>query len=204
MLTPLPRRRFLKFATTAPLALTPIVLTGCSFLRQSKEEASISNENIDNENIEKTRFGNLLSFKTDEADILFAFAEGCLTLGAESILTAKVIPRLDEEFYFVSSYIKDDFRLALSVIEYLPIVYGKFSRFSKLNVPDRTNFLDARKDTSSETIRAVIHNLRMAVMLTYYGHESTWQSIQYDGPFARIPQQKSLQRRHYQNLTKTS
>jgi len=185
----LPRRRFLKLATASPIAVSALAQTACSLF------------NSESTKIERTQFGNLLSFTTNEANTLFAFAEGCLALDQNTLFKAQVIPRLDEELYFVSSYIKEDFKLALSVMEYLPLVYGEFSRFSKLAVQQRTAFLDKLKNTDSTTVRAVIHNIRMTVMLSFYGHDSTWKSIQYDGAFTQIPPQISTQRQHYADIT---
>jgi len=185
----IPRRRLLKLAVASPLVISAATQVACGFIQRGSEDISF------------TQFGTLLTFNHEQANTLFAFSEACLALEPGEIIDTNVIARLDEEFYFVSSFIRSDFKLALNVMEYLPIVYGSFSRFSKLSTIQREDLLDKFSHTKSDTVRAVIHNLRMAVMLTFYGHESSWSAIKYDGSFSNIPAQQSTQRKHYQERT---
>lgn len=185
----IPRRRLLKLAVASPIAISAATQVACGFIKTNSDDVS------------HTRFGTLLTFSEEQANTLFAFSEACLALEPDAIVDARVVPRLDEEFYFVSAFIRSDFKLALNVMEYLPIVYGSFSRFSKMTTAHSESFLEKFSHTSSDTVRAVIHNLRMAVMLAFYGHESSWSAIHYEGAFSNTPAQLSLQRQHYQDRT---
>ncbi len=189
-LEPISRRSFLRFGATCTAATTAVVMGGCSWLNGQNKA------NTD------TEFGKLLVMDEAQARTLFTFAETILPTGNgfPDIKTAKVINRTDEEFYFVDSNIKSDFKLALDVMEYLPVFYGEFSRFSKMDHSDRLAFLKSLNDTTNETVRAVVNNCRMITYNMYYGHESTWQNIGYDGPFSRRPEVLGEQRRHYAKL----
>ena len=100
----------------------------------------------------------------------------------------------------VPMYSKDDVKTMLDVMEYLPIAYGEFSRFSRMTPPQRLDFLNGLSYTGNDTIRAVVNNCRMISYNMYYGHESTWAAIGYDGAFSKVPQKLGEQRRHYANL----
>lgn len=195
---PLPRRRLLKLFTKSSALLVPaasIQLLACS---------SESSDNKAQPGPYPTTFGKLLVLDQNRAQVLFAFAEACVPNTNGEIKRARVMHRIDEELYFVSGDIREDFLLALDVMQYLPMVYGYFSRFSKLTLADRNALLRALQQTRLDTVSAVLNACRMAVMMMYYGHESTWAPIQYDGTFSRAPQIHSLQRRRYQQLTQAS
>lgn len=195
----LPRRRLLKlFVKSGSLlgaGLLGSQMSGCG------DRASPHSGQGD---VYKTGFGNLLVLNQDRASALYAFAEACVPNSRDQIRQAQVLPRIDEELYFVSTQIREDFLLALDVLEYLPLVYGFFSRFTRLNLPERERFLRGLQNTRINTVSAVISACRMAVMMMYYGHDSTWNDIHYDGTFARLPQIESAQRAHYRRLTKGS
>lgn len=194
---PLPRRHLLKlFAKTGALftvSTTTGVLTGCGIENRSSSDKSP---------VYTTRFGNLLVLDDSHADVLFAFAQACVPSRNNEILLAGVIQRLDEELYFVSDSIRDDFLLALDVLEYLPLIYGHFSRLSKLPLARREGLLRSLQQTRIDTVSAVLNACRMAVMMMYYGNASSWAAIHYDGPFSRLPPIQSAQRLRYQQLTK--
>ncbi len=184
----LPRRSLLKLLTLAPVAAGALASAGCSVWPGKQSSVSEASR----------AFGPLLVFSADQTAIVAAMAESCLDRSYAELARAEVIQRLDEELFFVSDSIREDFLLALSVLEYLPIVYGRFSRFSRLPTNERQAFLQARLSTRSETVRAVVHSLRMAVMLSFYGHQSSWDSIAYDGAFAQVAPLLSKQRKYYQ------
>ncbi len=117
---------------------------------------------------------------------------------------AEVIRRLDEEFYFVSEEIQEEFHMAILGLDYLPFFYGFFSRFHKLSADDRISFLEKTKDTDSDTVRAIIGNLKLVTFLAYYGHETTWKQIGYDGPFGSPPEKWSESRIHYKKSVNVS
>ncbi len=183
----LSRRSFLRVAATTATITTATVTTGCSFLSGDKKSKFT------------TEFGTLLVMNASQANTLYAFAEAILPAGNgfPDIQKARVIQRADEEISFTEQKIINDVREMLDVMEYLPVFYGQFSRFSKMQKAERLAFLNGLNDTSSETVRAVVSNCRMITYNIYYGHESTWSAIGYDGPFAKVPQQLSEQRQYY-------
>lgn len=191
-LQPISRRSFLRIGATCTAVTTAAVMSGCSWVSGEKKETNA------------TDFGILLVMDNTQATTLFNFAQTILPSGNgfPDIKTAKVINRADEEFYFVENKIQNDFKTMLDVMEYLPIFYGEFSRFSKMSNKNRLTFLNSLNDTTNETVRAVVNNCRMICYNMYYGHESTWQSIGYDGPYSKRPQVMSEQRKHYAKLVK--
>jgi len=186
-MAPMPRRRLLKTLSFLPLAASTLLGSGCA------SEAS-RQFGADTDSPASAR---LRVFSGEQAGILACMTEACLDRPYAEVAVAEVIERLDEEVFFVSASIRDDFLLALTVLEYLPFVYLRFSRFSRMTRADRVAFLEARMDTDSESIRAVVNSLRMAIMMVYYGHESTWESVSYDGPFAGVEPLMSAQRKYY-------
>lgn len=149
---------------------------------------------------------NGLFFSKGELDTLGALSEAILPEGPgiPGYKEAKVLERLDEEFYFVDSFLSDDFKTLLLVIEYLPFFHWKFSRFSKLSLESRKSFLSSLNDSDSDTVRAVWANLRMPIFLMYYGHPSTFKMISYDGPFGNPPEKLSESRIYYSKLIGSS
>jgi len=193
---PLPRRRLLKlFASTGGVisALATTQLASCSFTNHEKDTK---------QTVYNTSFGLLLVMDEQRAKLLFSFAEACVSNSESAIYKAEVIQRIDEELYFVSTDISDDFLLALDVLEYLPLVYGCFSRFSQMPLLEREQWLVSMQQTRINTVSAVISACRMTVMLMFYGHESTMLVTGYDGTFSKMPQIMSSQRRKYKSLTR--
>ncbi|TGL66296.1 hypothetical protein [Leptospira kmetyi] len=150
-----------------------------------------------NESLPKTLF-----FSASEVEFLYAYAQTLLPQepGFPDLEKAEVIRRLDEEFYFVDPGITDDFKSLILILEYLPLVSGYWSRFSKLNEEDRKNFLLSQEGTDSDTIRATLANLKLPVYLVYYGHESSFKAISYDGPFGNPPERLSESRIYYKKM----
>ncbi|TGK08503.1 hypothetical protein EHO58_07875 [Leptospira selangorensis] len=143
-----------------------------------------------------------LFFSESELEILAALSEAILpeAANAPTYKEAKVLERLDEEFYFVDPFLSDDFKTLIMVLEYLPFFHWKFSRFSKLSLESRREFLSELNHSDSDTVRAVWANLRMPIFLMYYGHESTFKTISYDGPFLNPPEKLSESRIYYRKL----
>ncbi|MDV6236084.1 hypothetical protein CH379_010665 [Leptospira ellisii] len=143
-----------------------------------------------------------LFFSASEAEFLQAYSETILPqeAGFPDIEKAEVIRRLDEEFFFVDQGITDDFKSLILILEYLPLISGYWSRFSRLNEEERRRFLISRESTDSDTIRAALANLKMPVLLMYYGHESTFKAISYDGPFGNPPEKLSESRIYYKKI----
>ena len=115
--------------------------------------------------------------------------------------TAEVVRRLDEELTFVADAISSDFIAAIYLIEFSPAAYGYFGRMSRLEPANRVEFLKRAGGEGSDLVRAAVSNIRMLILLCYYGHASTWKKIGYDGPFAGLPEKLSEQRKHYRQLS---
>ena len=141
-------------------------------------------------------------FDLQTAATLGALAQAVLPLGDgfPSIGDAKTIERIDEEVYFVSPEVRDDIKTAIRVIEYMPFIYGYFTRFSALDVGSRLAVLEKAFQSRFEIPRAVSSSLRLMVQLFYFGSSATWTRIGYDGPFAKVPPQMSEQRGYFAKL----
>ncbi|TGK01512.1 hypothetical protein EHQ53_07510 [Leptospira langatensis] len=143
-----------------------------------------------------------LFFSGSELETLGALSEAILPEGPNvpTYKDAKVLERLDEEFFFVDPFLSEDFKTLVLVMEYLPFFHWKFSRFSRMSLESRRKFLSELNDSDSDLIRAVWSNLRMPIFLMYYGHESTFKMISYDGPFGNPPEKLSESRIYYNKL----
>ncbi|MFN8353342.1 MAG: hypothetical protein U0Y10_02765 [Spirosomataceae bacterium] len=152
----------------------------------------------------RNNYGKLLVLDGHLADIAHAFAEAALPQGNgfPSIKEATVVQRMDEELFFIDPNIQSDFKAVLYLVEAMPLLEGRFSRFSRLSREQRIAFLEQMQATTNDLYRVAIANARMVVRLMYYGHPSTWKAIGYDGPFGNIPEVLSEQRRYYASLVK--
>lgn len=150
----------------------------------------------------RERYGKLLSLDGHLADVVHTLAEACVPdlAGFPSVEKAQVVTRLDEEMFFVNDGISSDLRAAFYLLEALPLASGQMSRFSRLTVDERRQFLIDASDTKDDTIRTVIAGLSGMLRWYYYGHPSTWQAIGYDGPFMGLPEKHSEQRLLYARL----
>ena len=117
--------------------------------------------------------------------------------GFPTVAQAQVVQRLDEELWLSDSSIQDDMRAALDVAEWLPLAYGHFSRFSRLERTAQQALLQRWMASSVETVRAIGTNLKLVSHFMYFGHPSTWAAIGYDGPFQKLPPILSEQRKAY-------
>ncbi len=176
------RRRFLRAMTlgataavTLPLGLS---LSGCS----GQFDAA-----------------KLLVFSPTQARVLAAAAEAVAPTqpGFPTVAEAKVVERLDEEFWFADASVQEDLTAALSLLEWLPVAFGRFSRFSTLDRASREQFLLECMESRIEIVRAIGTNLRLLTMFFYFGHASAWPAMGYDGPFQKLPPVISEQRKHY-------
>ncbi len=177
------RRRFLRGA--AALTAFAGVGLGASGCRRGDERGSDGRV--------------LLALSAAEAQTLAAVAAAVVPTqtGFPSAAQAQVVRRFDEELSFVAESIRADIRSALDVLEYLPPLYGRLSRFSALDVEGRREILARLCASGVELLRAIGSNLRILVQFFYFAHPQTWAAIGYDGPFGRLPEQDSEQRRWY-------
>lgn len=189
----LPRRRFLKIGLAAVAGLAAVG-GGAVWLMSGGDEDLSPKE---------TGFGKLLVLDPKRADIFHAFAEAALPKeeGFPTAREAQVVERLDEELYFVDASIRGDVKMVIDVFNLLPFFYGRFSTFTSLEPEDRTAFLKETQATKSDTVRVVVNALRMGALMMYYGHESTWNVIGYDGPHGGLEPIMNAQRTHYAQRT---
>ena len=142
--------------------------------------------------------GRLLALNSYVADVVEAFAEVTLPQNGMPDATAtQIVRRLDEELTFVAEQIRSDFVAALYLVEFSPAAYGFFGRMSRLAPEKRRAFLQKAGGSGSDLVRAAVSNIRMLVMLCYYGHPASWKRIGYDGPFGGFPEKLSEQRQYY-------
>jgi hypothetical protein len=184
---PLPRRSFLKLATVS------VVGVSAAFMYIQ------GTDNTKKNSIHATQYGTLLSLTASQADTFFAFIEVALPKDKSAIpsVPLAVLRRADEELYFVSKQIQADLGLALDALSYMPIAYGKFSRFERMVKEDRLLFIQSLRKTTNETVRAIVNNCRILTLYIYYGQDNSWDSIGYDGSYSRLPKKISQQRIHY-------
>lgn len=189
-LEPIPRRKLLKLGAISAVALgsaAAFMFSGGGVGERTTSE-----------------YPPLLVLSKGNSQTLLAMVEVVLpgSQVANGALQRQVLSRIDEEFYFIDAKIQDDFCLALDALEYLPIVFGKFSRFSKLSYAEREVFLSEMQKTGIETVRAVVNNCRLVPLYIYYGMEESWAAISYDGAFSRIKPLVSEQRLYYAEQVK--
>lgn len=150
----------------------------------------------------KSEFGVLLVLNEVQASVISAFCDVILPKGNgfPDAIEAEVIQRLDEELFFVSLDISEELKSALNTLEWLPLAYNYMSRFTKLSLIDRRALLSELESTRLDSVRALISSIRIICFNIYYGHKSTWSSIEYDGPFSGIQENLGDQRRYYSQL----
>lgn len=141
----------------------------------------------------------LLVLSVRQAATLAALAAAVVPTqkGFPTVAQAQVVQRLDEELWLSDTSIQDDMRAALDVAEWLPLLYGHFSRFSRLERLQQQALLQGWMGSSVETVRAIGTNLKLVSHFMYFGHPSTWAAIGYDGPFQKRPPILSAQRKAY-------
>lgn len=186
---PLPRRRFLKLGVIGGSTIIATSQLGCT--KQNTLDDAVKQK-------------KLLVLDSKEASIIAAIAQAILPSENTfpSVEQALLVERIDEELFFVSQPIQSDFKLALNVVNTMPVLYGYFSFFINLSKNDRLLCFQELQKTRFDSIRAASNAARMIINLVYFSHPSTWDLIGYDGAFARIPEQMSEQRNYYKQLTK--
>jgi hypothetical protein len=150
------------------------------------------------------RYRKLQVLGAYQAEVTRAFGEAILPAeaGFPTMDEANVIPRLDEELFFVDPSIQSDFKAALMLIELLPFRFGYMSRFSRMPRAQRVDVLRRAQASGVEIANVVVVAAAVMVRYLYYGSEKTWAAVGYDGPFGGLPEKPSEQRQYYQRLTK--
>lgn len=186
---PLPRRRFLK-ACVATAGLLPVAATtACS--------ASAPGDPVAGGHA--TPAGRCLVLDARRVAIVEAFAAATLATGDgfPTVREAGVARRIDEELHFADPAVCDEFLLAIDAADWLPLVFGHFSRLHRLPAAEARAFLDGLAATPLDTVRAILGGLRMVTGLVYYAHPATRAATGYDGPHAGLPPRDDEQRAAY-------
>ncbi len=145
----------------------------------------------------------LLYLDAGEAALLSALGEAIIPTqeGFPTLEQAGVVRRVDEEMLFVGDSIQSDIHAALAVLQWTPLLYGHFSRYTQLAPEQRREVLRRMMVSGSETLRAVATNLKILIQFFYFAHPATWKATGYDGPFSHLPPIVSEQRRWYAEKT---
>jgi hypothetical protein len=145
----------------------------------------------------------LLYLDESEAGILAALGEAVIPTqaGFPTLGEAEVIRRIDEELSFVDEAIQSELRAAIGVLQWTPLLYGRFSRYSRLDLEGRREILTRMMKSGSEIMRAVSANLKLLIHFFYFAHPAAWPAIGYDGPFSKLPPIASEQRQWYAQKT---
>ncbi|EHQ08591.1 hypothetical protein [Leptonema illini] len=148
--------------------------------------------------------GYYLTLSRWNLDTLKKMADAVLPRGDgfPSAEQAQLFRRLDEELYFCTGSISSEMRDALLLAEWYPFFCGYFSRFSRLSTEDAARVIDTGMKSENDLVRVVFSNLRMVIFMIYYGHESTYAKIGYDGPFGGFGEILSEQRKYYAEQTR--
>jgi hypothetical protein len=180
------RRRFVKLLATAGASGALLPLTACA-------PASPTTD----------RF---LVLSAVQATTLAAVAQAVIPpqAGFPTVEQAQVVQRMDEELWLSDASIQEDMCAALAVMEWLPLAYGHWGRFSSLDASQILEVLTRSMESSIEIFRAVGTNLKLVSHFMYFGHPSAWAAIGYDGPFQKLPPILSEQRKTYALRVKES
>jgi hypothetical protein len=175
------RRRFLRLLTNVGAAAAVAPLVACA-----------PNNDVGNP-------AKLLVLSPAQAATLAALAQAVLPsqTGFPTVEQAQVVQRMDEELWLSDVSIQEDMGAALSLMEWLPLMYGHWSRFSRLNKAQRMRVVQQCMESSIDIVRAVGTNLKLVSHFMYFGHASSWAAIGYDGPFQKLPPKISVQRKAY-------
>jgi len=141
----------------------------------------------------------LLVLSASQATTLAALAQAVVPSqpGFPNVAQAQVVQRLDEELWLSDSSIQDDLRAALGALEWMPLAYGHFTRFSRLATSEQQALIQRWMESRFDLVRAIATNLKLVAHFMYFGHPSTWGAIGYDGPFQKLPPVLSEQRKAY-------
>lgn len=113
-------------------------------------------------------------------------------------VSLKLSLRIDEALYFAPEKTREQFRLALRVLEYGGVLIGYWGRFSQLPLERRKKALKQLLGHPIGLFRTVGVALKQVVQLYYYTHPATWKSIGYEGPF--LPEKPRESSQYYQEL----
>jgi hypothetical protein len=104
--------------------------------------------------------------------------------GSPSVDEVDLVGRIDRELYFQPDAMVRDLLDALRVLEWWPVLTGRFARFSALEVGAQDRVLEGMARSRFDLVRSSFSGIRMLGLFYYYAAESTWPAIGYDGTWA--------------------
>ena len=93
-----------------------------------------------------------------------------------------VAARIDRELGFHPPPIREDFGLALRLVEWWPLPL-RFARFTRLFAAEQDAQLSGLASSDFALPRSAFQGIKFFVMLFHYSQEATWSAIGYGGPF---------------------
>jgi hypothetical protein len=125
----------------------------------------------------------VISLGTKELAIARALVETLLPADGElpSGVSVGVHLRFDEEAWAASQAFRDDLFAALGVLEHCPPRFGRWARFTGLDVRAREDVFRAMIASEHDVLAKVAFALKQMVHAFYYAREETWAETGYDG-----------------------
>lgn len=110
-----------------------------------------------------------------------------------------VAQRIDEEVWAAAPETRRDLKAGLQLLEHATALQGFSSRFTRLDEAAQRAYLEKLLAGSNNTLCLVALAFKEMAHLFYYGHESVWKQIGYDGPLVKtaVPPDSSIA---YQSL----
>lgn len=96
-----------------------------------------------------------------------------------------VAQRIDEEVWAAAPEVRRDLKAGLQLLEHATAMKGFQSRFTRLEPAAQRAYLEKLLAGSNNTLCLVALALKEMAHLFYYGHESVWKHIGYDGPLVK-------------------
>ncbi|MCK6548243.1 gluconate 2-dehydrogenase subunit 3 family protein [Myxococcota bacterium] len=89
--------------------------------------------------------------------------------------------RFDEEAWASSASFRDDLVAALGVLEHCPPLFGRWARFTGLDLRAREEVFRRMLSSERDVLAKVAFALKQMVHAFYWAREETWPASGYDG-----------------------
>lgn len=96
-----------------------------------------------------------------------------------------IAQRIDEEVWAAAPELRRDLKAGLQLLEHATALQGFSSRFTRLETAAQRAYLEKLLAGSNNTLGLVAVAFKQMAHLFYYGHESVWKHIGYDGPLIK-------------------
>lgn len=129
--------------------------------------------------------GGLVFFNNREYQIFKAIADTIIPAGganAKSASALGVADNLDKYMLTEPSRVQQDFKSAINLFEYGPLLFDlKLTRFSRLTPDEQYRHMESWAYSSLNLRRTIFQAFKKSVMFAYYADPSTWPAIGYGG-----------------------